>query len=44
MMEHSGTTGTPPRESAIPAGEQTTVDQPERASGGSADSRPGGAR
>ena len=44
MMEHSGTTGTPPRESAIPAAEQTTADQPERASGGAADSRPGGAR
>ncbi len=43
-MEHSGTAGAPPRESAIPAGEQTTADPPEKASGGYPDSRSGGRR
>ena len=49
-MEHSGTTGVPPREDATPAAQPTSADgdrqaaPPERPNGGSPGSQPGGRR
>ena len=50
VMEHSGTTGVPPREDATPAAQPTSADgdrqaaPPERPNGGSPGSQPGGRR